>query len=82
MNGTSVKMQRVATWLMTALVLLLTAILVLFIWGTVTGRASTHDQILHRQDQIDAQLVYISCLLLLEPVDRTPAAVADCQLTP
>jgi hypothetical protein len=46
------------------------------------SRSPGHDDIFQRQQMIEDQLRYMSCLLLIEPADRIPDAVAACQVTP
>lgn len=56
---------------------LLVVVLGLSVWATANSRdfASTND----RLTRIENQLVFQSCLLLYEPIDRNNVTVAECQ---
>lgn len=47
---------------------------------SVLSSTPGHDELHNRQQMIEDQLRYISCLLLILPEDRVPEAVAGCQI--
>lgn len=76
MNGEARHLGHLVTWFTgIGMALILGLVIVALIRG-----GPSHEDLLERQDTIEGQLIYISCLLLIEPEDRTPEAVAQCQL--
>lgn len=82
MNDNPIRGTRVANILMATLIVLLVAILGFVIWSAFSGRGSTHRQILDRQVMIEQQLIFLSCIELLHPDQRTPETIAECQVNP
>ena len=72
-------MSRLATVMQTVLVLLLATILALFAWSLITGRGSSHDQILRRLDAVERNQLVDTCMLSIPTDDRTPAARQTCE---
>lgn len=73
-------MNNLSNIIQAALTILLAIIIGWGIINGITGRDVNHIEIVERQDALDDQLRYISCLLLIEPQDRDPSAVAECQV--
>jgi hypothetical protein len=46
------------------------------------SRSPGHDEIYNRQQMLEDQLRYVSCLLLVPPEERVPEMVAACQVVP
>lgn len=67
----------ITRWLAAVSCLLLVLIFAALVTSAVRG-PSTRERI----TSIERQLTYVSCLLLIEPPDRTPEVVADCQVGP
>lgn len=76
----------VVRWLLIVGTFFLAAILVLNLWILMGGRGQTiidrAERIEDQAERIEDQLAYISCLLLIEPSERTPELVASCQVNP
>lgn len=55
------------------------ALLVVLLWlvSLITDPIS-HEDLDERLTSIDNQLSYVACLLLIEPPDRSPEAIAGC----
>ncbi|MCI0679659.1 MAG: hypothetical protein L0Z63_11550 [Actinobacteria bacterium] len=63
------------------LVVLMAFIVSLIIWSWL-ARTPSHEEILEHQVTTEAQLAYLSCLLIIHPDQRTPEAIAGCQINP
>lgn len=68
---------RVARALLAVGTILLVAIIVINLWFVAASRTG---QLSDRIMQIEDQLTYISCLMLIGDGERTPEAVASCQV--
>lgn len=66
----------ITRWLAAVAVTLLSFILV---WALVAS--ARRPAISERLDNIEHQLSFVSCLLLIPVEERVPQAVADCQVT-
>lgn len=54
--------------------------LLTFILAVVLIASARSPSMSERVDELDRQLQFVSCLLLIEPQDRTAEAVAGCQV--
>ena len=64
----------VTRWLAGVSAFLLTLIFAALVYSAVQGPSTSE-----RLTSVEDQLSFITCLVLLEPPDRTPEAVASCQ---
>lgn len=71
-------LSRMISSVLTVIIGVLLTLALISVLSTTPG----HDELYQRQDRIEAQLRYVSCLLLIHPDDRVPDAVAACQLDP
>lgn len=71
-------MNRLANIQMMVLIVLLGATLGLALFAVVTGRGTTHQQILVRLESVERESKFQSCLLLILPEARDELAVAGC----
>jgi hypothetical protein len=72
------KLGRVAVSVLTVIVGVVLTLALISVVSSTPG----HDEIYNRQQMVEDQLRYISCLLLIAPEDRIPEAVAACQIVP
>lgn len=82
MNDDNHRARRLSNFLMATLIVLLTVILTVILWAAFTGSGSTHQQILVRVEMLERQVVYLSCIELIAPTERTPETISECQVNP
>lgn len=73
-------LSRAGSLTVTALTVMVAVLLALALFS-VTSASPGHRELHQRQEMMEQQLQYISCLLLIDG-ERTPEAVASCQVTP
>jgi hypothetical protein len=56
----------------------LAAILSINVWIAASGQGVS--RVTDRLERVESQLTYVSCLLLIPDEERTPDAVATCQV--
>lgn len=71
-------MTRLANIQMAVLIGLLTIILALFVWGQISGRGTTHEQMLVRLEKLETEIQFQSCILLVPSEDRDEVVIARC----
>ena len=69
---------RLISQILTVIIGVVLSVALISVLSTTPG----HDEIHQQQQIIEDQLLYISCLLLINPDDRVPDAVAECQVNP
>lgn len=66
-------------WLTGFLVLLLLFVVGWLIWASLTQAPTTHQHLEQILLDNNRRLQFTNCILLFEPEERTPAAIAECQ---
>lgn len=71
-------LSRLISSVLTVIIGVLLTLALISVLSTTPG----HDELHQRQQIIEDQLQYISCILLIAPDERIPENVAACQLDP